>query len=80
MKVKEDYDRNRGTTVPVVQSPSNPPIIAVPKIDIAVPKMEPSFEKSVFIRTPVQAIPRSPIPSDYYFLENDFYLDMHRFC
>ena len=69
----------------VVKRESNPslssqsPLIVTPKIEIAVPKTEPSLEKSMFARVSSQTIPRSPIHSDLFYLENDFYLDIHRF-
>ena len=66
----------RGSNLPLS---SQSPLIVAPKIEIAVPKTEPSIEKSMFARASSQTIPRSPIHSDFFCLENDFYLDLHRF-
>lgn len=66
----------REVNIPLV---SQPPLIVTPIMEIAVPRTEPSVEKSIFARASSQSIPRSPIPSDYFYLENDYYLDLHRF-
>ena len=75
--MKEEVVVKQGSNLPLS---SQSPLIIAPKIEIAVPKTELSLEKSMFARVSSQTIPRSPIHSDLFYLENDFYLDIHRFA